>query len=223
MPETERYTDSKKCNEDRGLNATFGRRTTTEKEYTAIFVNSNAVGALFCDGEALSLKHTAGVVVVEINLGDVVYIRTHPQDPVGGAIPSGGVAFYSYLTHHESNPGHHQTIVFDSVITNVGGNYNRHTGTFFCPANGVYTFSWTLYCSAGGHIYSEIVVNSNAVGAMRCSGEGANTYRHTTSVVVVEINQGDAVYIRTHPTSSLSGYLPSGSTYRSSFSGWKLF
>ncbi|XP_062617288.1 uncharacterized protein LOC134278992 [Saccostrea cucullata] len=138
-------------------------------------------------------------------------------------INTGDVAFYSYLSRDENDPGRHQIILFDHVITNVGGNYNHHTGIFFCPVNGVYTFSWTVYCSAGGYIFSEIVVNSNVVGAMDCDGEGANSIRHTTGVVVVEINQGDAIFIRTSPNFGHTGSLLSHSSWRSSFSGWKLF
>ncbi|XP_062611251.1 complement C1q subcomponent subunit B-like [Saccostrea cucullata] len=136
---------------------------------------------------------------------------------------TGGAAFYSYLSDSESNPNRLQIIIFDHVITNVGGNYNHHMGFFYSPMDGVYTFSWTLYCSSSGYIYSEIVVNSDAVGAMLCNGEGASSIRHSTGVVVVQVNQGDAVYIRTHPSANLIGRIHSYSAYRSSFSGWNLF
>ena len=43
-------------------------------------------------------------------------------------------------------------------------------------------------------------MNSDPVGALLCSAEVAHEIRHVTGVVVVEINQGDIVYIRTHPT-----------------------
>ncbi|XP_062611256.1 uncharacterized protein LOC134273095 [Saccostrea cucullata] len=140
-----------------------------------------------------------------------------------GRSVTGGVAFHAYLSHNENNPGSHQTIIFDNIITDIGGNYNQHSGDFICPENGVYTFSWTLFCSRGGYIYSQIVVNSNSVGALFCSGQGADEIRATTGVVVVEINQGDVVYIRTHPSNPIVGTLYSKTTYRSSFSGWKLF
>ena len=127
------------------------------------------------------------------------------------------------MSLNEDSVGHHQTFVFDRVVTNVGGNYNRHTGIFTSPSQGVYVFSWTLYCETGGHFYSEVVVNSGPVGALRCGAEGSSTNRHVTGVVLVEINQGDSVYIRTHPTLPNAGGVWSGSFYRSSFTGWKLF
>ena len=127
------------------------------------------------------------------------------------------------MSHSETSVGFHQTFVFDNVVTNVGGNYNRHSGIFTSPSQGVYVFSWTLYCETGGYFYSEVVVNSNPVGALRCSAEGASNIRHVTGVVVVEVNQGDIVYIRTHPSNSNVGMVFSSSTFRSSFTGWRLF
>lgn len=135
----------------------------------------------------------------------------------------GGVAFHAYMSHHEENVGHHQTIIFDQVITDAGGNYNRHTGVFTSPSQGAYAFSWTLYCLGEGYFNSELVANSNVVGALFCSGEGATGIRHTTGVVVININQGDVVFVRTHPTGTVIGKVYSTISSRSSFTGWKLF
>ena len=135
----------------------------------------------------------------------------------------GGVAFHAYMSHHEENVGHHQTIIFDQVVTNVGGNYNHHTGVFTSPSQGVYVFSWTLYCQTEGYFNSQLVANSNVVGALFCTAQGAGNIRHITGVVVVEVNQGDAIFIRTHPTYIVEGKVYSTITSRSSFTGWKLF
>ena len=126
------------------------------------------------------------------------------------------------MSRTEDTIGHHQTFVFDHVVTNVGGNYNHHTGIFTSPSPGIYVFSWTLYCQSEGYFYSEVVVNSNPVGAVYCNALGDRGIRHITSVVVVEISQGDVVLIRTHPTYTNQGGLHRSDTYRSSFTGWKL-
>lgn len=109
------------------------------------------------------------------------------------------------MSRTEDTIGHHQTFVFDHVVTNVGGNYNHHTGIFTSPSPGIYVFSWTLYCQSEGYFYSEVVVNSNPVGAVYCNALGDRGIRHITSVVVVEISQGDVVLIRTHPTYTNQG------------------
>lgn len=135
----------------------------------------------------------------------------------------GGVAFHAYLSHHEENVGQHLTIIFDQVVTDVGGNYNHHTGVFTSPNQGVYAFSWTLFCVGEGFFDSQLVANSNVVGALFCSGEGAIGIRHTTGVVVININHGDVVFVKTHPTGGNKGKVYSTITSRSSFTGWKLF
>ena len=115
------------------------------------------------------------------------------------------------------------TIKFDSIVTNVGSHYNQHSGMFTAPEQGVYVFSWNLYCTPGGYFYSQLVVNSNVVGAMLSSAEGATSYRVTTGIVVVQVKAGDVVYVRAHPMKSYKGNLRSNPAYRSSLSGWKLY
>lgn len=134
----------------------------------------------------------------------------------------GGVAFHAYMSHHEENVGSHQTIIFDQLVTDVGGNFNRHTGVFTAPTQGAYAFSWTLFCQSEGYFNSELVANSNVVGALFCSAQGSTGIRHTTGVVVIYINQGDVVFVRTHPTGTVIGKVYSTITSRSSFTGWKL-
>ena len=127
------------------------------------------------------------------------------------------------MSKPEPNVEQHQTFIFDHVITNFGGNYNRHSGIFTSPSQGVYVFSWTLLCHIEGYFYSEVVVNSDPVGAFHCNAKGATSVGHVTGVVVVEVNQGDIVYIRTHPTLSINGGVYSSSYDCSSFTGWRLF
>ena len=119
------------------------------------------------------------------------------------------------------NVGHYQTFIFDRVITNVGGNYNRHSGIFTSPRYGVYVFSWTLFCEPHGFLYTGVVVNSDPVCAVYCDAQGAETIGHITGVVVVSINQGDIVYINSGPQDG--GRVVSDNAYLSSFSGWNLF
>ena len=122
----------------------------------------------------------------------------------------------------ENNPTHQQTIVFDLPITNIGGNYNHRTGVFTSPVYGVYVFSWTLYCERGGYFSSEIITNSNPIGAAFCSGFTTHV-SHQSGVVVKELFPGQEVFIRTHPTNGMYKGISSYHTLRSSFSGWKIF
>ncbi|XP_061196448.1 uncharacterized protein LOC133204726 [Saccostrea echinata] len=132
------------------------------------------------------------------------------------------VAFSSYVSTHETHLTEDHTIKFDKIVTNIGNHYNPHSGLFTAPQHGVYVFSWNLYCATDGYIFSQLVVNSNVVGAVFTSAQGAGNIRASTWIVVVEVNKDDVVYIRTHPTQGHSGSLYSHPDWRSSFNGWKL-
>ncbi|XP_052685358.1 uncharacterized protein LOC128165154 [Crassostrea angulata] len=132
-------------------------------------------------------------------------------------------AFSAYVSVYETDISKDFTIHFDTIVTNIGNHYNKHTGIFTAPQHGVYVFTWNLYCNTGGYIQSQLVVNSNVVGAMLTNAQGASNIRSHTGIVVVEVNQGDVVFVRTHPTHSHIGNLYSYIDWRSSFNGWKLY
>jgi hypothetical protein len=135
----------------------------------------------------------------------------------------GGVAFSAYISARNTEISKDFTIKFDNVVTNIGNHYNPLVGLFIAPEHGVYVFSWNLFCFAPDYIYSHIVVNSNVVGGTDTSGMGAQDVRSTTGIVAVEVNQGDLVFVRTHPLNGHAPYIISGPDLRSSFTGWKLF
>jgi hypothetical protein len=138
---------------------------------------------------------------------------------------TGEVAFYSYMSQSKVSPGKQQTIIFDMDITNLGGHYSRQAGIFISPDNGVYTFTWSIYCfDRDGHswVSTELIVNSNPIAAAFCHGM-TGQYAQTSENVVVQMGQGDIVYLRTHPTHNIGGQIYSHPDAKSSFSGWKLF
>nr|XP_034312989.1 cerebellin-1-like [Crassostrea gigas] len=134
-----------------------------------------------------------------------------------------GAAFSAYMSDDVAEISKDFTIHFDTIITNIGNHYNKHTGAFTAPQHGVYVFTWNFYCNPGGYIKSQLVVNSNVVGAMLTNTQGASNIRSHTGIVVVEVNQGDVVFVRTHPTNIHLGNLLSSPGWRSSFNGWKLY
>ncbi|XP_062608063.1 uncharacterized protein LOC134269898 [Saccostrea cucullata] len=133
------------------------------------------------------------------------------------------IAFFSYMSKPETNLGHHQTIIFDVAHTNVGNNYSPHTGAFTAPSHGVYVFTWKVYIASGGYVYTELIQNSNSVCGSYTGAQDVHNIIASTDVVVLELNPGDEVHIRTPPDASLSGTLYSTRQYRSSFNGWRLF
>lgn len=132
------------------------------------------------------------------------------------------VAFYGYLSHGESQPGKQQVLRFDVVKTNVGLAYNKYSGMFTAPVNGVYAFTWAVSTGMHSYIYSQLVINSDPFGAIQTDSDEVSDYHTSTGSVVAELNHGDVVYIRTHPTELIKGVIRSQDEMRTSFSGWKL-
>ncbi|XP_062591678.1 uncharacterized protein LOC134253181 [Saccostrea cucullata] len=132
---------------------------------------------------------------------------------------SNTVAFYAYLSKTiPAFVGHH-IITFDVMITNVGNGYHPHTGIFIAPRAGIYVFAWTVRMFGTSFHTTELVVNSNVVGAVYLNP--ASNIDGSVSNVVVHVYKGDDVYIRTGDDRN-SGNKESYSWGRSSFSGWML-
>lgn len=133
--------------------------------------------------------------------------------------PTEHIAFSAYISVRQTNAGIDQTIKFDTIVTNIGNHYSNYSGIFSAPQHGVYVFTWTSHCLGGSYLLTKLVVNGRFVGSTDTDARGASGVRSTTGIVVVEVNQGDRVFVATHPTYDLY----SNPNWRPSFSGWKLF
>lgn len=123
----------------------------------------------------------------------------------------------------EHNPSLHHVLVFDNVKTNVGSAFDGISGMFRAPIDGVYMFTWTIFSDRHSFIFSQIVVNTEAFTSMITDSDEVSDFHSSTGVIVVSLNLGDLVYIRTHPTERSYGNIFSGSIRGNpSFSGWKL-
>lgn len=133
--------------------------------------------------------------------------------------------FFAYMNRDQKTPSSRHTLIFDIVRTNLGNHYNGFSGIFTAPHSGTYVFTWTAYCSAGGHTSLQLVVNANVYISSYCNASGALWHRSVSGTVVAKINQGDAVFLRTHPTtcSSIKGNVVSNIYHRTAFAGWSLF
>ncbi|XP_052067672.1 uncharacterized protein LOC127706969 [Mytilus californianus] len=133
------------------------------------------------------------------------------------------IAFHAYLSKSEIDPGHHHTIIFDSVLSNSGNGYNNNSGTFIAPENGMYVFAYTVVGYRGSRMPVHLVVNSNIVGATATDSISDTKYPSASTVVVVYLNQNDTCFLRTTTnTGYVVGNLYSSDWSRSSFSAWKL-
>lgn len=132
------------------------------------------------------------------------------------------VAFYAFLTKSLQEPSTNHVLVYDNVVTNIGGHYNKYSGVFTAPQSGTYVFTFTVYCNAGGGVSLELILNSYVFDGVLCNAEGADWHRTASSTAVKQINQGDTIFIRTHHNFTPVD-IRSYDNARTCFAGWFLF
>ena len=86
------------------------------------------------------------------------------------------------------------TLIFNSVILNVGDGYNPSTGVFTSPVAGTYVF----YVSAVEYLsqYLQVDIVLNSVSKVTLLGESAAAYQTGTNMVVLNLQKGDSVWVR---------------------------
>ena len=130
------------------------------------------------------------------------------------------VAFFAYFSSNHKVSDAANILVFDAVITNVGNAYHSHSGTFIAPRSGLYVFTWIIRQSGANYHTTELLVNNKIVNAIHLNP--GNAIDGTgTGTVVVHVNQGDDVLVRTGSNHN-NGYIYSDEFGRSSFAGWIL-
>ncbi|XP_069131966.1 caprin-2-like [Argopecten irradians] len=130
-----------------------------------------------------------------------------------------GVAFSASMSTSTTLLHVNEAIVFDSVMTNVGGGYNPHDGIFIVPESGVYVFTWTTVSISQSNIRTEIHINGVAESSLGSYGDTISNYQLATGIIVKSVIVGDHVYIK----NKLDGTIVSNFQGKSTFSGWRLF
>ncbi|XP_052811506.1 complement C1q-like protein 4 [Mya arenaria] len=105
------------------------------------------------------------------------------------------VAFFATIRTAQPYLGQGQTIVFDNVITNLGGGYHQ-TGLFTAPYDGVYVFSVTLVTAFDQSSHASFFKNSEQITVMYFHGNAIHDYDTSTQTIVLDLYRGDIVSIR---------------------------
>lgn len=110
-------------------------------------------------------------------------------------------------------------IVYDVVITNIGGNFDGDTGIFTAPANGAYVFMMNIHRAA--------VTKSPYVKLMKEGEMQVATYDYGTSdaydtasnSIILELAEGEQVWLQLDQGNEIN----SNSNKYTTFSGYLLF
>ena len=113
------------------------------------------------------------------------------------------IGFYAYMSVDEDHPGKHHILVFDTVKTNVGNGYNRYSGT-------------NTYASY------DIMKNGDIEGTFFVDAEHGMDLFSGSTTVVVSLQVGDVLFLRTSSTREPHGNIYSRYYARSSVSGWRI-
>ncbi|XP_062606536.1 uncharacterized protein LOC134268306 [Saccostrea cucullata] len=88
------------------------------------------------------------------------------------------------------------TVIFPTVIYQVGGGYNPTTGIFTAPKAGLYIIFCTNVAFYDESFWTKIMVNGSVqAGAMAYVSGSANTYQSASNLVVHKLQVGDRVWI----------------------------
>jgi hypothetical protein len=117
------------------------------------------------------------------------------------------VAFKASLTTTLTG-GQKQAVIFNRVDLNIGNAYNVHHGNFVAPINGIYLFSLHA-CSHDGHyIVLDLLSNGSKVGHLLAGDYDTNNCNSNT--FIMDLKQGDDVYVSTGGGDYLRTYEPDG-------------
>lgn len=88
------------------------------------------------------------------------------------------------------------TLVFETVILNVGGHYNNNDGVFVAPREGYYLFSWTVTIDHNDYAVTELVVENKIISTAGETGT-ENNNRSASMTALCRMQKDEHAFIRT--------------------------
>lgn len=110
-------------------------------------------------------------------------------------------------------------LVFETVILNEGGFYNKYEGVFVAPRKGMYLFSWTVSGSGiGKYTVTELVIENQVISS---AGDyrGGRGFSSGSMTALYEMRKGDHAWIRSTGISATHNLYSHDNNPQSSFLG----
>ncbi|XP_076088722.1 complement C1q tumor necrosis factor-related protein 3-like [Mytilus galloprovincialis] len=111
------------------------------------------------------------------------------------------------------------TVVYHTVVTNIGNGYDKSTGIFTAPSNGIYIFSWTVLTHNHKYFVTYLALNGNVIIKNYTGANSVADHISSSQNAVLEIKKDDKVFVKV--LEGYTGQYMIGNHY-SSFSGYKL-
>ncbi|CAG2194978.1 unnamed protein product [Mytilus edulis] len=140
-------------------------------------------------------------------------------DCTGRVSESGKVAFMAKNSATLENVPAKSAVAYNTVITNLGNGFDKSTGIFTAPSNGVYIFSWTVLTHAGKYFYTYLSLNGNLITRNYAGAKGVADHISSSQNAVLELKRDDKVFVKVQD--GYTGQYMFNNDW-SSFSGYKL-
>ncbi|XP_071950775.1 uncharacterized protein [Antedon mediterranea] len=116
---------------------------------------------------------------------------------ISGNSVTGNSVFSAARTNVLNGENYEQTVTFDQVITNLGGNLNSNS-TFVAPVAGYYFFSFTLRTQDDKFLAVQLMQNGDHKTAIYSEKSDRNVMESQS--IVLELAMGDRVWLRLGPS-----------------------
>lgn len=101
----------------------------------------------------------------------------------------------AFTAHLNDIPTTSSTLVFKRVITNIGEGYNVSDGLFYCPKDGLYTFTVTLEGHSRINAHGYFMKNKKEVAYLH-EQQVTNGYPSVTATIAIKLVFGDKIWIK---------------------------
>ena len=99
--------------------------------------------------------------------------------------------------------------------------HNKYSGTFIAPVSGMYVFSSSIVMDGTNNYASfQIMKNSDIEGTFFVDAEYDNGFQYSSITIVIALQIGDAVFVRTSASYTPHGSILSYEHAYCTFSGW---
>ncbi|XP_060563700.1 complement C1q-like protein 4 [Ruditapes philippinarum] len=130
-------------------------------------------------------------------------------------------AFTVYATKPIEHLGVGQPIKFDKILTNVGDDYNIHTGIFTVPVDGIYAFSFYIAEYQVHEFYASLVVDGDRTVQGIADALSGDQDIQGGNFAILSLRAGQTVSLESDVS---DGYIWAAKTQRfESFSGFLLY
>ena len=122
---------------------------------------------------------------------------------------SGSAQFSGFTVIKTNDQSGVDTVTFDTVLTNVGGNFDTNSNIFTCQIPGYYLFTFEFFSHDSENPLVSLMKNGNIVVGAYISGL-SNTRQMGSNSALVILASGDQVWLKNnHPT-----YVRGASTWK---------